>query len=123
MGQLLEFQGKDHTSVTELGPGDIGAVPKLKDVLTGDVLADTDRDLAIDPVPLPAPVVSVAVEPTTKGDDEKMAQAFRRLAEEDPTLRPRPRRAHGRADRPGPLPDARRGHRRPRSAAASGSRS
>jgi elongation factor G len=86
VGQLLEFQGKDHMSVTELGPGSIGAVPKLKDVLTGDVLADTDRDLAIDPVPLPAPVVTVAVEPATKGDDEKMAQAFRRLAEEDPTL-------------------------------------
>ena len=62
-------------------------MPKLKDVLTGDVLADTDRDLAIDPVPLPAPVVSVAVEPKAKGDDEKMGQAFRRLAEEDPTLR------------------------------------
>jgi elongation factor G len=73
--------------VPELGPGDIGAVPKLKDVLTGDVLADTDRDLAIDPVPLPTPVVSVAVEPRTKGDDEKMGLAFRRLAEEDPTLR------------------------------------
>ena len=71
----------------DLGPGDIGAVPKLKDVLTGDVLADTDRDLAIDPVPLPAPVVSVAVEPKAKGDEEKMGQAFRRLAEEDPTLR------------------------------------
>jgi elongation factor G len=87
VGQILRFQGRDHRQVPDLGPGDIGAVPKLKDVLTGDVLADTDRDLAIDPVPLPLPVVSVAVEPRTKGDDEKMGQAFRRLAEEDPTLR------------------------------------
>ncbi|MDX6579636.1 MAG: elongation factor [Gaiellales bacterium] len=87
VGQILSFQGREHTPVPDLGPGDIGAVPKLKDVLTGDVLADTDRDLAIDPVPLPTPVVSVAVEPRTKGDDEKMGQAFRRLSEEDPTLR------------------------------------
>ena len=87
VGQILSFQGREHRQVPDLGPGDIGAVPKLKDVLTGDVLADTDRDLAIDPVPLPAPVVSVAVEPKTKGDEEKMGQAFRRLAEEDPTLR------------------------------------
>ena len=87
VGQILSFQGREHRQVPDLGPGDIGAVPKLKDVLTGDVLADTDRDLAIDPVPLPAPVVSVAVEPKAKGDEEKMGQAFRRLAEEDPTLR------------------------------------
>jgi elongation factor G len=87
VGQILRFQGRDHKQIEDIGPGDIGAVPKLKDVLTGDVLADTDRDLAIDPVPLPAPVVSVAVEPKAKGDDEKMGLSFRRLAEEDPTLR------------------------------------
>jgi elongation factor G len=62
-------------------------VPKLKDVMTGDVLADADKELAIDPIPLPAPVVAVAVEPKTRGDEEKMATALRRLAEEDPTLR------------------------------------
>ena len=113
VGQLLSFQGREHRQVPDIGPGDIGAVPKLKDVLTGDVLADTDRDLAIDPVPLPLPVVSVAVEPRTKGDDEKMGQAFRRLAEEDPDAAADARRALGRADRVGALADARRGRLRP----------
>ena len=122
VGQILSFQGREHKQVPELGPGDIGAVPKLKDVLTGDVLADTDRDLAIDPVPLPAPVVSVAVEPKTKGDDEKMGQAFRRLAEEDPTLRLARDERTGELIVLGSLADAHRGHRRPAEAAASGSR-
>jgi elongation factor G len=86
MGGLVELQGKDHESVPSFGPGDIGAVAKLKEVTTGDLLVDRERDLAIDAVPLPAPVVSVAIEPGRKGEEEKMATALRRLQEEDPTL-------------------------------------
>ena len=86
VGQLLLIQGKDNQAVPELGPGEIGAVAKLKDVQTGDLLMDRDRDLVIDPVPLPTPVLSVAVEPAKKGDDEKLGTALRRLQEEDPTL-------------------------------------
>ncbi len=86
IGQLLLLQGKEHVAVQELGPGEIGAVAKLKDVQTGDLLMDRDRDLVIDPVPLPTPVLSVAVEPAKKGEDEKLGSALRRLQEEDPTL-------------------------------------
>jgi elongation factor G len=86
MGQLVELQGKDHAGAAAFGPGEIGAVAKLRDVLTGDLLLDHERDLVIDPVPTPAPVVSVAVEPAKKGDEEKMGSALRRLQEEDPTL-------------------------------------
>ena len=85
IGQVLEVQGKEHHPVNELGPGDIGAVPKLKDVIAGDVLAE--RPMIVQGAPLPAPIVSVAVEPKVRGEDEKMATALRRLAEEDPTLR------------------------------------
>ncbi len=83
---LLEVQGKEHHPVTELGPGEIGAVAKLKDVQTGDLLLDHERDVVVDPVALPAPVVSVAVEPARKGEDEKLVTSLRRLHEEDPTL-------------------------------------
>ena len=85
IGQVLEVQGKEHHPVPELGPGDIGAVPKLKDVVAGDVLAE--RAMIVQGAPLPAPIVSVAVEPKVRGEDEKMATALRRLSEEDPTLR------------------------------------
>jgi elongation factor G len=86
MGSLLEVQGKDHQHATQFAAGEIGAVGKLKDVTTGDLLVDTERDLVIDPVKLPSPVVSVAVEPSKKGEEDKLNQALRRLQEEDPTL-------------------------------------
>ena len=86
MAGLFDLQGKDHAQIASFGPGEIGAVAKLKDVTTGDLLFDHERDLEIDPVRLPTPVVSVAVEPAKKGDDEKMGTALRRLQEEDPTL-------------------------------------
>jgi elongation factor G len=87
MGTLLELQGKEHTPAKEFGPGDLGAVAKLKEAQTGDLLLD--RDLAVEAVDLgfPEPVMSFAVTPKAKGDEEKVASAIRRLAEEDPTLR------------------------------------
>ena len=86
VGQLFELQGKDHRPVPQVSTGEIGAVAKLKDVGTGDLLEDRERDLVIDPVPIPEPVVFVAVEPARKGDDEKLAAALRRLQEEDRSL-------------------------------------
>jgi elongation factor G len=86
MGSLLEVQGKEHHHATQFAAGEIGAVGKLKDVTTGDLLVDVERDLQIAPVKLPSPVVSVAVEPSKKGEEDKLNQALRRLQEEDPTL-------------------------------------
>jgi elongation factor G len=86
IGQVLLLQGKETQPVDAAGPGDIAAVAKLKDVQTGDVLVDAQHDLAAPPLDLPEPVMSFAVTPKSKGDEEKMATALRRLAEEDPTL-------------------------------------
>jgi elongation factor G len=86
MGSLLQLQGKDHVAVKEFGEGDIGAVAKLKDVQTGDLLADKDVSVALPELAFPEPVMSFAVTPKAKGDEDKVAAAIRRLAEEDPTL-------------------------------------
>jgi elongation factor G len=86
LGQLLELQGKDHTQTAELGEGDIGAVAKLKETQTGDLLIDAERDLELPRIGFPEPVMSFAISPKSKGDEEKMAAGLRRLAEEDPTI-------------------------------------
>ena len=86
VGTLLVMQGKEHEQATEFGDGDIGAVAKLKDVQTGDLLLDAEYDVEPPRVEFPDPVMSFAVTPKAKGDEEKMATSLRRLAEEDPTL-------------------------------------
>ena len=86
VGQLLLLQGKDHEPAQEFGEGDIGAVAKLKETGTGDVLLTEDKPIELAPLDFPQPVMSFAVEPKAKGDEEKMATALRRLHEEDPTL-------------------------------------
>jgi elongation factor G len=87
MGSLLQLQGKATTPVRELGEGDLGGVAKLKDVQTGDLL--TDKEVGVEPpgFDFPEPVMSFAVMPKIKGEEEKVAAAIKRLAEEDPTLR------------------------------------
>jgi elongation factor G len=88
MGSLLFQQGKEHIPAQEFGPGDIGAVAKLKEVQTGDLLLDKEVEATdIPEIGFPEPVMSFAVTPRSKGDEEKVATAIRRLAEEDPTLR------------------------------------
>ena len=86
LGGLMMLQGKEHEKADGFGPGDIGAVAKLKDVQTGDVLVDAEREVDAPTLDFPEPVMSFAVTPKTKGDDDKVAQALRRLHEEDPTL-------------------------------------
>ncbi len=86
MGTLLQLQGKEHTNATAFGAGDIGAASKLKDVGTGDLLLDHDRPVELPDLGLPEPVMSFAVTPKAKGDEEKMGAGLRRLREEDPTL-------------------------------------
>ena len=87
IGALMTMQGKEHERSDGFGVGDIGAVAKLKDVQTGDVLVDAEHDLEPPQIGFPDPVMSFAVTPRTKGDEDKVAQALRRLSEEDPTLR------------------------------------
>ena len=86
VGQLLEAQGEKMTAVADLGAGDIGIVPKLKETQAGDLLCDRARDLALPRLELPSPVMAFAFEPKSRGDEEKAVTAIRRLREEDPTL-------------------------------------
>jgi elongation factor G len=86
VGQLSSPWGKEMDPVEELGPGDIGAVAKLKETRAGDVLAEKPTEIHFPPLDLPSPVMAFAYEPKSKGDEEKAAQAIRRLEEEDPTL-------------------------------------
>jgi elongation factor G len=87
VGQLLMLQGKEHEQADEFSAGDIGAVAKLKDVLTGDLLLDAEKELEQQPkIEFPEPVMSFAIAPKAKGDEEKLGTALRRLSEEDPTL-------------------------------------
>jgi elongation factor G len=86
LGQVMQVQGKEHTQVPDLGEGDIGAVAKLKETQTGDVLLDAERQVELPEIGFPEPVMSFAVTPKSKGDEEKMAAGLRRLSEEDPTV-------------------------------------
>jgi elongation factor G len=86
IGQLLMPQGKESEHTDAFGPGDIGAVAKLKETHAGDVLADQDMDIPLRLPEMPRPVMAFAVEAKAKGDEDKMGQALRRLQEEDPTI-------------------------------------
>jgi elongation factor G len=86
VGTLLALQGKEHEQATEFGEGDVGAVAKLKETQTGDVLGDVQPSEELPRIDFPEPVMSFAVTPRSKGDEDKVAASFRRLAEEDPTL-------------------------------------
>jgi elongation factor G len=86
LGTLMTLQGKDHEQTDAFAAGDLGAVAKLKDVLTGDLLLDADKDVEPPTIEFPEPVMSFAISPKAKGDEEKLGTALRRLSEEDPTL-------------------------------------
>jgi elongation factor G len=86
VGQLVALQGSQTEHVTEFGPGDIGAVAKLKETRAGDWLAARDEPIQMPSIKLPAPVMAFAVAPSSKGDEEKVFTALRRLQEEDPTI-------------------------------------
>ncbi|MEA2428411.1 MAG: elongation factor, partial [Thermoleophilaceae bacterium] len=87
IGQLLVPQGKEMGHADEFGPGDIGAVAKLKETHAGDMLQGSDRDdVNLSLPPLPSPVMAFAVEAAARGDEDKVFTALRRLQEEDPTI-------------------------------------
>src|SRR6202167_4495219 len=87
IGRLLQMHASDRTEIKEVRAGDIAAAVGLKDVLTGDTLCDLDKSITLEKMVFPNPVISVAVEPKTKADQEKMGVALQRLAKEDPSFR------------------------------------
>ncbi len=87
LGALMVMQGKTSTPVPELQAGDLGAVAKLKDTLTNDTLADKSLGLAFPPVAFAEPVLSYAIEPKSRGDEDKISTSMHRLEEEDPTIK------------------------------------
>jgi elongation factor G len=87
LGHLLALQGKTQTHVPELKAGDLGAVAKLKDTHTNDVLADKGTGIRVSPITFPEAVLSYAIEPKSRGDEDKISSAMHRLEEEDPSIK------------------------------------
>jgi elongation factor G len=87
LGALSTIQGKELEHVAELAAGDIGAVPKLKETHTGDTLCEAKKDIILPHVPIPEAAISFALEPTSKGDEDKMAAALSKIRDEDPTIK------------------------------------
>ncbi|HEY2432098.1 MAG TPA: elongation factor G [Vicinamibacterales bacterium] len=85
LGHLAVVQGKTQTNVPEIRAGDIGAVAKLKETQTSDVFGEKGAT-AVPPIRFPEPVISYAIEPKSRGDEEKISTALHRLQEEDPTI-------------------------------------
>lgn len=87
LGSLQLLQGKTPAAVPELRAGDIGSVAKLKDTLTNDTIGDKSDPLVFAAIPFPEPVLSYAIEPKSRGDEDKISTSMHRLEEEDPTIR------------------------------------
>ena len=87
IGRILQMHSNDRKEVREVGAGDIAAAVGLKDVTTGDTLCDLKNVITLERMEFPDPVISVAVEPKTKVDQEKMGQALQKLAKEDPSFK------------------------------------
>jgi elongation factor G len=85
-GQLLRLEGKKQSPLSVALPGEIAAVAKLKDTVTGDTLCDEKAPILFDPPPRPTPVISFAIRPKSKGDEEKASAALHKLVEEDTAL-------------------------------------
>ena len=86
LGHVMLLQGKTQANVPEIKAGDIGAVAKLKETLTSDVLADRSSKITVTAIKFPEPVISYAIEPKSRGDEEKISTALHRLQEEDPSI-------------------------------------
>ena len=89
IGQVVLLRGKNQVQVPALGPGDLGAVVKLKETGTGDTLCDERNPIRLQPMEIPSPIIEYAIMPKTKGDEEKMSVGLQRLREEDPSLQVR----------------------------------
>ena len=87
LGHLVLLQGKTQINVPEIKAGDLGAVAKLKDTLTNNVLGDKSSTVTFPPIAFPEPVLAYAIEPKTRGDEDKISTSMHRLEEEDPAVR------------------------------------
>ena len=87
VSRLMIIQGSERKDVDSVFSGDIAALVGLRNIITGDTLCDEDFDVTLFPPTFPEPVISMAVEPKTKADREKLGEGLQRLAEEDPTFR------------------------------------
>ena len=87
LGHVVLLQGKGQSNVPELHAGDLGAVPKLKDTLTNDTLGDKSDTAVFPATKFPEPVLSYAIEPKSRGDEDKISTSMHRLEEEDPSIR------------------------------------
>ncbi len=87
IGRLVQMYADKREELTELRAGDIGAIVGVKQTFTGETLCDSSAPIILETIKFPEPVISVAVEPKTKADQDKLANAMQRLAEEDPTFR------------------------------------
>ncbi|MCS7001361.1 MAG: elongation factor G, partial [Dehalococcoidia bacterium] len=88
-GRLLQMHANSREEITEIHAGDIAATIGLKSTFTGDTVCDIDHPIVLEAIKFPEPVIDIAVEPKTRSDQEKLATALARLAEEDPTFRVR----------------------------------
>jgi len=87
IGRLLQMHANERAEIKEVRAGDIAAVVGLKDVITGETICDVKKSITLEKMEFPDPVISQAVEPKTKADQEKMGVALNRLAQEDPSFR------------------------------------
>ncbi len=87
VGRMVQMHANDRKEIDEVRAGDIAALIGMKDVTTGDTLCDSDKPIILERMDFPEPVISVAVEPKTKADQEKMGLALSKLAQEDPSFR------------------------------------
>lgn len=87
IGRILQMHANNRTEISEVYAGDIAAAVGLKNTTTGDTLCDEKHHVILEKMVIPEPVISIAIEPKSKGDQEKMSTALQKLAEEDPTFR------------------------------------
>src|ERR1043165_3948187 len=87
VSRLMIIQGSERKDINEVYAGDIAALVGLRNITTGDTLCDEEFEVTLEPPTFPEPVISMAVEPKTKADRDKLGEGLQRLAEEDPTFR------------------------------------